>query len=74
MNELIAAQREYFLEGHTLPLATRKKHLRALHDLLLNHEQYLADAIYKDFRKSFYTTVEMKSAFPAVRSTGPSDT
>ena len=64
MNELIAAQREYFLRGHTLPLATRKKHLRVLHDLLLNHERTLADAIYKDFRKSFYTTIENEISLP----------
>jgi aldehyde dehydrogenase (NAD+) len=64
MKELIAAQRDYFLEGHTLPLATRKKHLRHLHDLLLNHEKYLADAIYSDFRKSFYTSVENEISLP----------
>lgn len=64
MKELIAAQRSYFLEGHTLPLATRKKQLRHLHDLLLNHEKYLADAIYSDFRKSFYTTVENEISLP----------
>ena len=47
-----------------MPLRTRIEHLRTLHDLLLNHEKELADAIYKDFRKSYYTTVENEISLP----------
>lgn len=64
MNELIEAQRHYFREGHTLQLAIRKKYLKTLHDLLLDNEKYLAEAIYRDFRKSFYATVENEISLP----------
>lgn len=64
MNELIEAQRTYFLEGHTRPLSARKKNLRKLHDLLLDNEEMLADAIYRDFKKSFYLTVENELSLP----------
>lgn len=58
MKTLIEAQRRYFLEGHTRPLAQRKQTLRKLRDLLLENENFLAEALYKDFRKSFYLVVE----------------
>jgi len=64
MNEIVESQRNYFLDGHTLPLKTRINHLRILHDLLLDNEKYLADAIYKDFRKSYHTTVENEISLP----------
>jgi aldehyde dehydrogenase (NAD+) len=64
MNEIIASQRNYFLAGHTLPIDQRIRNLRLLHDLLLDHEKFLADAIYKDFKKSFYTTVENEISLP----------
>ena len=64
MNEIIASQRNYFLAGHTLPIDQRIGNLRLLHDLLLTHEKFLADAIYRDFKKSFYTTVENEISLP----------
>ncbi|MEN8228624.1 MAG: aldehyde dehydrogenase family protein [Bacteroidota bacterium] len=64
MKELIESQRSYFLAGHTRSVSTRKQTLRKLHDLLLTNEKLLADAIYKDFRKSFMVTVENELSLP----------
>jgi len=64
MKELIESQRNYFLAGHTRPISERKKNLRKLHDLLLEHESQLADAIYKDFRKPQMVTVENELSLP----------
>jgi len=64
MKELIASQRNYFLEGHTRPVSERKKNLRKLHDLLISNESLLADAIYRDFRKPEMVTVENELSLP----------
>ena len=64
MKTIIDAQRKFFLEGHTRSLAHRKKILRTLHDLLLENETLLADALEKDFRKSFQLTVENELSLP----------
>jgi aldehyde dehydrogenase (NAD+) len=64
MKDLIAAQREYFLEGHTRPVSVRKKNLRQLHDLLIKNESLLAEAIYRDFRKPEMLTVENELSLP----------
>lgn len=64
MKELIASQRKYFLEGHTRPISGRKKNLRKLHDLLLENETLLTEAIYKDFKKTAMLTVENELSLP----------
>ena len=64
MKDLIASQRKYFLAGHTRPLPERKKNLRKLHDLLLENESLLTEAIYKDFRKPAMLTVENELSLP----------
>ena len=64
MKELIASQRLYFLAGHTRPISERKKNLRKLHDLLLQNESMLTEAIYKDFKKSAMLTVENELSLP----------
>ena len=64
MKELIESQRNYFLAGHTRPISARKKTLKKLHDLLLDNEEFLADAIYKDFKKPFYVTIENELSLP----------
>jgi len=64
MKELIESQRNYFLAGRTRPISDRKKTLRKLHKLLLENEQVLADAIYKDFRKPFQVTLENELSLP----------
>ena len=64
MKELIASQRKYFLEGHTRPLTNRRKNLRKLHELLLKNESILTEAIYKDFKKPAFVTVENELSLP----------
>mgnify|MGYP001814491003 FL=1 len=64
MKELIASQRKYFLEGNTRPIPERKRNLRKLHDLLLENESLLTQAIYKDFRKSVNLTIENELSLP----------
>jgi aldehyde dehydrogenase (NAD+) len=64
MEELIASQRRYFHAGHTRDLTVRKKNLRKLHNLLLEHESLLTEAIYKDFRKPELVTVENELSLP----------
>lgn len=64
MKELVQAQRKYFLDGHTKSLKKRKEAIRKLYRLLLDNEQMLADAIYKDFKKSFMLTVENELSIP----------
>ncbi|TFH27273.1 MAG: aldehyde dehydrogenase family protein [Bacteroidia bacterium] len=64
MKELIESQRNYFLAGHTRSVSERKKNLRKLHNLILENEQVLAEAIYKDFKKSFQATLENELSLP----------
>ncbi len=64
MKALIQSQRSYFLNGHTKSLKARKETLRKLYRLLLDNEQMLADAIYKDFKKSFMLTIENELSLP----------
>jgi aldehyde dehydrogenase (NAD+) len=64
MKELIASQRTYFLAGHTRPISDRKKNLRKLHNLLMENESMLTEAIYKDFRKPALVTVENELSLP----------
>jgi len=64
MKELIASQRKYFLAGHTRPISERKKNLRKLHNLLLENESILTEAIYKDFKKPALVTVENELSLP----------
>ncbi len=64
MNELIESQRNYFQEGHTRSLKARKQTLRKLHNLLLENETLLAEAIYKDFKKNRMVTVENELSLP----------
>lgn len=64
MKELIESQRSYFREGHTRPLSVRKKNLRKLHDLLLENEEILAEAIHKDFKKPLLVTIENELSLP----------
>jgi len=52
------------MQGHTLALSARRHTLQTLHTLLLSHEEDLAEAIYKDFKKSFYLTVENELSLP----------
>lgn len=64
VKELIRSQREYFHAGHTRPLATRRATLLKFYKLLRENEDMLAEAIYRDFKKSHYATVENELSIP----------
>ncbi|MBN1132660.1 MAG: aldehyde dehydrogenase family protein [Bacteroidales bacterium] len=64
MHSLVENQRRYFQEGNTFPLEVRKEILRKLRTVLMKNERFLAEAIYKDFKKSFYLTVENELSLP----------
>jgi len=64
MKQVLDAQRAYFHSGESLPLQARKRTLRKLHDLLLQNEQELADAIDRDMGKSFARTLENELSIP----------
>jgi aldehyde dehydrogenase (NAD+) len=64
MKELIASQRSYFLAGHTHSISERKKNLRKLHEVLLQNESRLTEAIFRDFRKSEQVTIENEISLP----------
>ena len=64
MKEMIASQRKYFQAGHTRPISDRKKNLRKLHNLLMENESMLTEAIYKDFKKPALVTVENELSLP----------
>jgi len=52
--EAVVAQRVYFSAGNTHPLAGRKKYLRLLREVLRENEQEIAEAVYRDFGKSWF--------------------
>lgn len=64
MKHLVEKQRAYFLSGSTLPIKQRKATLRKLMALLLDNEKKLADAIFKDIKKSYYITLENELSLP----------
>ena len=64
MNQLIESQRNYFMEGHSRSLKSRKSTLRKLHGLILENEDLLTEAIYKDFKKDRLITVENELSLP----------
>ncbi len=50
---LLAAQKRYFHEGHSLSVGFRKEMLRRLGTALQKWEKPLCDALYKDLHKSY---------------------
>ncbi|MEK3806457.1 aldehyde dehydrogenase [Bacillus sp. FSL H8-0547] len=59
IQSILAAQREYFLKGHTRKLEDRKKNLDRLRKSIKRNEQAIIDALNKDLNKSefeAYTT------------------
>jgi acyl-CoA reductase-like NAD-dependent aldehyde dehydrogenase len=49
---LVAAQRAFFLEGHTRPVAWRKAQLEAVKALFTENHDALCDALWKDLRRN----------------------
>lgn len=56
--DILASQRNFFLEWHTLRLEARKRLLKQLRELLQSNEEAFAEAVYKDFGKSWYRVRE----------------
>ncbi|MEL6864244.1 MAG: aldehyde dehydrogenase, partial [Bacteroidota bacterium] len=56
IRQLVESQRAYFKSNATKSIDFRLKQLKKLKALLLEHEEELHDAIYKDFGKSMYET------------------
>lgn len=54
MQQVLDRQRQYFLEGKTLDVSTRKKTLKKLKAILQENEQAIAEAVYQDFRKPYF--------------------
>ena len=48
LDEILAAQKDYFRTGATLDVAFRKQQLRTLQGALEAHEQDLLDALWTD--------------------------
>ncbi|MCD4792785.1 MAG: aldehyde dehydrogenase [Bacteroidales bacterium] len=53
---MLAAQKEFFLSGQTKPLKFRIKQLKKIKSALIKNEEYFYEAIYKDFGKSKFET------------------
>lgn len=54
MRQVLDLQRAYFLDGKTLDLGARKKALKQLKEVLQDNEQSIAEAIERDFGKSYF--------------------
>jgi aldehyde dehydrogenase (NAD+) len=54
MKSIVIGQRLYFNQGHTRTFESRIKQLKTLKQALIESEALLAEAIYKDFKKSSF--------------------
>lgn len=54
MEQYIQAQRQFFYTNATKSIDFRKKQLNKLKDVLKSHEDEMAEAIFKDFKKSAF--------------------
>lgn len=55
---IIQEQRAFFLEGNTQSIAFRKENLIKLKQALKKNELSITDAVYKDFKKSYFEVME----------------
>jgi aldehyde dehydrogenase (NAD+) len=58
ISELVQSQKSYFLGGNTMPLASRRESLKKLKSLLKQNEDKIAEAVYKDYKKSYFEVIE----------------
>ena len=58
ISRLAGSQRAYFLAGNTQSLNRRKESLRKLRDLLKAHEDEIAEAVCRDFGKSYFEVMQ----------------
>ena len=52
IKELVAKQRAFFFEGHTLPIKYRMDALKRLKQAIIQNEDKISEAIKKDLGKS----------------------
>lgn len=53
ISRIVAAQRNFFREGHTLDYSFRAAQLRKLEQTIRDHEQALSEALWQDLHKSY---------------------
>lgn len=58
MTDILTKQRKHFQENSILDIASRKEYLHALRSMLKSNEDEIADAVYKDFGKSYFEVME----------------
>ncbi|TVP94837.1 MAG: aldehyde dehydrogenase [Acholeplasmatales bacterium] len=63
MQDLIAAQRAYFLQGATRPYSARIKALQALYDGIIAHQSLIEDALKQDLNKSSFEAYATEVGF-----------
>lgn len=63
INQLVNNQRDYFQSNETLAYQFRLKQLKKFKQLLIEHEEEMHEAIYKDFGKSKYEN-QLTEIFP----------
>jgi len=60
---ILEAQRKYFATGKTLDIKYRLEILKKLRSLIIEHEQEIVDALWKDFHKPEFEVIATESRF-----------
>jgi aldehyde dehydrogenase (NAD+) len=63
IRSIIDLQRKFFASGKTLDLNYRLEILKKLRSIILDHEQEIIDAIWKDFHKPEFEVISTESRF-----------
>ena len=61
--EILADQRTFFNSLKTRPLQFRKRNLEKLREVIRKNEDFLYEAVYKDFSKSKFDTYTTEISF-----------
>lgn len=65
---LAGSQSAHFFAGYTQSLNRRKESLRKLRDLLKAHEDEIAEAVCRDFGKSYFEVIQNELGLVTWRS------
>ena len=60
---IVEAQREFFATGKTFDIDFRLETLKKLRSLIIQHEQEIVDALWKDFHKPEFEVIATESRF-----------
>jgi aldehyde dehydrogenase (NAD+) len=63
IRSIIDAQRKFFASGKTLDIKYRLEILKKLRSVIIDHEQEIVDAIWKDFHKPEFEVIATESRF-----------